>query len=232
MSILGMFQKSDSKEKSDAVEKLIATSSPRPSFFTMIILSVMMATLGLIMNDIAVIIGSMLIAPMLYPILSLSMGIVMMDAKLIFRAILTFLISVVYGLIGAIVFTLIFASKTFEYTEQILSRIEPSIMHLTVAVVAGMGASFALVKPRLSENLPGVAISVALVPPIAVIGIGLARLDYEIALGALELFLLNTVGIVFASLLVFTVMKFSVKKKVAEEAIKKEEKDMEKTKSE
>ena len=79
------------KDKAKAIEDLIYNSSPRQDFFLMVVLSVLMATFGLLLNSPTIIIGSMLVAPILFPIMGLSMGIVMVDSKLISRSIRTIL---------------------------------------------------------------------------------------------------------------------------------------------
>ncbi len=97
-------------------------------------------------------------------------------------------------------------------------------------MIAGLAGSFALVKPQLSETLPGIAISVALIPPIAVVGIGLARFNWEIISGSLLLFLVNAIGVVFASMMTFSLMNFYVKRHEADKVVKKEDKKIEKEK--
>lgn len=86
-----LFTELTEKEKAQAIEDLIYNASPRQDFFLMVVLSVLMATFGLLLNSPAVIIGSMLVAPILFPILGLSMGIVMVDSQLIGRSIGTLL---------------------------------------------------------------------------------------------------------------------------------------------
>ncbi|MFC1609297.1 TIGR00341 family protein [Patescibacteria group bacterium] len=224
------------KDKSKAIDNLVSESTPRQEFFLMAILSFLMATFGLITNNASVIIGSMLIAPMLYPILSLSLGIVMADFKLISRSFYTIIKSVVYGIAGATVATLFFRPKDFSLVSpeskamfgEIISRTEPSIAYATIAVVAGLAASFALIKPKLSETLPGTAISVALIPPLAVTGIGIAQADWHIISNSFLLFIINTAGIIFASLIVFSLMNFYVKRAEVGGVIDREQKDIEK----
>jgi uncharacterized hydrophobic protein (TIGR00271 family) len=216
------------KEKSDAVEHLISASSPRQDFFLMIILSMLMATFGLFLNSSAVIIGSMLIAPILSPVLSLALGIVMADGKLISLSLYTLLKSIVFGVAAATLVTLFLGH--YNLTEEILARTNPSLPYVAIAVIAGLAASFALVKPQLNETLPGIAISVALIPPLAVTGIGIARLDWHIISSSLIFFLVNTAGIIFSSIIIFSLMNFYVKRKVASKAVAKEEKEIQKEK--
>lgn len=225
MSLI-LFNNLEEKEKTNAIENLIGQGSPRPDFFLMVVLSVAMATFGILLDSSAVVIGSMLIAPILYPILSFALGIAIFDWKLIFRSFLTTLKSVFLAIITTAIITFIFApySGSPSQNMEILARLEPGLISFAVAVVAGFAASFALVKPHLSETLPGIAISVSLIPPLAVSGVGFALFDWEIMVQSLVLFGLNILGIILASFIVFFLMNFKRKKKVAEQAIKKEDK--------
>ena len=228
--VLVLFHNLTNKDKSEAVERLIKGSTPSQDFFFMIILSILTATFGLLLNSAAIIIGSMLIAPMLYPILSLSLGMIMSDSKLISRALYTTLKALVLGIGAAFLATLLFNSQLNEVTPEILSRTQPTLPYLIVAIIAGFAGSFALVKPKLNETLPGIAISVALIPPIAVTGIGIAKLSWTVVSGSLLLFLVNTTGIIFASLITFSMMNFYVKRREAHLAAEKEDQKQEKEK--
>jgi uncharacterized hydrophobic protein (TIGR00271 family) len=219
---LVLFNHLTEKDKSTAIEKLISDSTPDQAFFLMVILSVLMATFGLLIDSAAVIIGSMLIAPILSPILSLSLGVVMADPKLISRSFYTIVKSLAYGISGAAIVTLLFNSN-YVTTSEIIARTEPSLIYAAIAVIAGLAASFALVMPKISASLPGVAISVALIPPIAVTGIGIARFDWHIISNSFMLFAMNAAGIVFASMVVFSLMNLYVKKSVVKSAVKKED---------
>ncbi len=222
-----LFNSLTNKDKNDAVERLIKGSTPSQDFFFMIILSILTATFGLLLDNVVVIIGSMLIAPILYPFLSLSLGITMSDPKLLSRSFYTIVKSVVLGVIAAAITTLLFSSSFPSTTSEIASRIQPSLVYVLIAIIAGFAGSFALVKPKLSETLPGIAISVALIPPIAVIGIGIARLDMQIISGSLLFLLANAIGVIFASVITFSLMNFYVKRDKAKETIKREDEQVE-----
>ena len=88
-------------------------------------------------------------------------------------------------------------------------------------------ASFARLNEDLSDTLPGIAISVALIPPLAVVGIGAVQLSWTIVSGALGMFLLNAIGIIFASMLVFSLMNLYAERPTAAKTLKKEEKALE-----
>ncbi|MFC1645467.1 TIGR00341 family protein [Patescibacteria group bacterium] len=229
--VLVLFNNLEEKDKSKAIDNLISESTPRQEFFLMVILSVLMATFGLLTNSAAVIIGSMLIAPILYPILSLSLGVVIADFKLISRSFYTIIKSIAYGVAGSAVATLFFRPANFDLVSpetqamfsEIISRTEPSITYGAIAVVAGFAASFAMIKPKLSETLPGTAISVALIPPLAVTGIGIAQADWNIISNSFMLFTVNAIGIIFASMIVFSLMHLYIKRLEVNKVIDREE---------
>ncbi|PCI19590.1 TIGR00341 family protein [Candidatus Wolfebacteria bacterium] len=223
--ISDIFNNTSGGEKEGAVEKLISQSTPTIDFFLMVALSVFMAAFGLLIDSSAIVIGAMLIAPVLYPLLSSSMGIVMFNKKLIRLSLTTLLKSIAVGIGAAFIVGIFFGSKEALLANEIMSRTSPSLIDAAIAVVAGFAASFALVKPKLSETLPGIAISVSLVPPLAVTGLGLAFFDGAIIRGSLLLFFVNVIGIMFASVFVFSAMNFYIKRGAATQAIKKEEKE-------
>jgi uncharacterized hydrophobic protein (TIGR00271 family) len=228
--MLILFNNLTGKDKTNAVERLISASTPRQDFFLMVILSIVTATLGLLLNNVAIIIGSMLIAPILYPVLSLSLGIILSDAKLMSRSFYTIIKSVSFGILTAALVTLLFSGHLSELTPEITSRTRATLPYLLIAISAGLAGSFALVKPKLNETLPGIAISVALIPPMAIIGIGFAKLNLALITGSLLLFIVNIIGVIFASMITFSLMNFYVKRGKAREVVIKEDKKAEKEK--
>jgi len=224
-----LFSSLTKKDKITAIDRLITGSTPSQDFFLMNILSILTATFGLLLNNAAVIIGSMLIAPILYPLLSLSLGIIMSDFKVISRSFWTITKSIFLGITSAFFATLLFSTQFYEVTPEIASRAYPSLTYVIIAILAGFAASFALVKPQLNETLPGVAISVALIPPLAVTGIGITHLDWDLISGSFLLFLVNTIGVVFASMVTFSLMNFYSERREATYTIKKEDTKIKRT---
>lgn len=213
------------QEKTDAVERIIEHAAPRRDFFIMLVLSVAMAAFGVVMDNVVVLIGSMLIAPMLFPILSLALGVIMSDDKLIRGPLFTIAKSVAWALGAGFLVGLFFSRGDILDIRTITGSI-PTLLYAGVAVVSGLAASYALARPHLNEALPGVAIAVALVPPLAVAGIGLSKLNWGVFADSMLLFFVNVVGIVFSALLVFSLMQLSRKKGIAEETTEKEERDI------
>lgn len=213
------------KEKSAAVKKLIESSTPHFDFFFLTILSVLMATFGLLQGSAAVVIGSMLIAPVLFPILSLSLSIVMSDYKLIQRSGMTLVKACVLGIAASLLATLFFGDG-HTLTPEILARTKPDLISIAIAVVAGFAVAYTLAREHLSETLPGIAVAVALIPPLSTIGIGLAFLNWSVVSGATVFLLINIVGIVFASMLVFSLMNLYIKRDVAARTADKADKEV------
>lgn len=200
-------------DKSKAVKTLFEESTPDFDFFLLVVLSVLMATFGLIENSAAVVIGSMLIAPVLFPLLSLSLSIVMSDYKLISRSTTTLIKAGVLGISSAFIAMLFFGGNII--TPEMLLRTEPTLLSFFIAVTAGFAVAYTMVKPDLSATLPGIAVAVALIPPLSTIGIGLALFNWTVVSGATVFLLLNIVGIVFASMFVFSLMDLYQKRTVA-----------------
>jgi len=234
MSLL--FDNITESDKILSIKELIDDSTPRPSFFFLIVLSVLMATCGLLIDNVTVIIASMLIAPILSPILSLALGIVIADTNLISRSFFTLLKSAGYAIgLSAIATWLLWnftSSSNFmiELNTEILERIQPSIVYLLIAIIAGTATSFARVKPDLSETLPGTAIAVALVPPLATIGIGIATLRLDVASGALAMFILNAVGIILSAMVMFSLMNLYTKRTVIAKTVQETDEELKKQK--
>lgn len=224
-----LFNNLKESEKNEAIENIIQHASPRADFFMMLVLSMSMAVFGILLGSSVILIGSMLIAPLLYPVLSLSLGIIVSDPKLVGRSFYTLLKSIGLGLSAGLVIGLLFAGASYGGGTLPLSEYiggASSFMYTVVAVIAGLAAAFAITKPHLNETLPGVAIAVALVPPLATAGLGLALFDWEMFSGALLLFVANIIGIMFSVMIVFAMLRFSLKKGVTEEAVKSDEQEI------
>jgi len=215
-------------DKRKAVETLMKDSAPKPSFFFLVVLSVVMATCGLLLNNVAVIIASMLIAPILSPILSMGLGITLSDPEITKKSINTLLKAIGYSiaisaLVTWVLWNLTGAEFSKTYNTEILSRTEPSIVYLFIAIIAGMATAFVKVKPDLNDALPGTAIAVALVPPLATIGIGVATLNLSIISGSILMFILNGIGIILAAMVMFLFMNMHKQSRTAKKTLKKVE---------
>ena len=202
-------------------EKRIASSKPSLGFFVLLISSAVIATLGLISNSTAVVIGAMIVAPLMDPILSLAFGLAVSDGQLIRRSAVTVTLGVTAVVSTSAIISLLLGIGHVQ--SEITARTSPNLIDLGIAVAAAVAGSFSMTRERLSNSIAGVAIAVALVPPLCVSGIGLtlgddvvavfgrgtdAGLTNQIAEGSFLLFLANLIGIAVASLVVFLLQQY------------------------
>ncbi len=186
-------------------ERVQISSQWNFDFIALTCLSTMIAALGLLDNSIPVVIGAMLVAPLMTPIIAIGLGLAQGNLFLIkssFRTVswgfaTAFLIGVITGLCA---FT--FANDP-QPTAEMSSRNMPGFVDLMVALVSGIAAAYALGRPNLSSAIPGVAIAAALVPPLATSGLSFALGAWRLAIGSTLLFLTNMVAIVLAGSIVF-----------------------------
>ena len=191
-------------------------AKPSLEFFVLLIISTVIATVGLIDNSAPVIIGAMIIAPLMDPIVSLAFGISTYNKSLVRQSITLIAIST---LLVVITSGLIYQILEINFIDnQILSRTTPNLIDLSVAIAAGLIGAFAQSRSKIAGSMAGVAIAVALVPPLCVTGIGLKlsvqtsfrfnevivpSLSHQIPEGAFLLFLTNLIGITAAGISVF-----------------------------
>ncbi len=227
--MFGLFSEVSEKEKNNAIEEIVRQASPRRDFFVMITLSVAMAAFGILLDSTIILIGSMLIAPLLFPLLSLALGVTLADQQLIGRSVSTIGKSIMYAVGSSFIIALLFADtdalQVLTVTKAFSTGV-PSLIYALVAGISGFAAAFALTKPTMNAMLPGVAISVSLVPPLAMVGVGLAALNTTIVANAFIIFVVNVAGIVLCAMLVFSMLQFAFKKTIVEKAVKADEKEL------
>jgi uncharacterized hydrophobic protein (TIGR00271 family) len=177
------------------------------NFMVLLVLATMIATFGLFINSSSVIIGAMLLAPLMQPIVSLSMGVLRQDEALQINGAKTIATGVAAVLFTAAMIALF--TPIERLTSEMAGRLSPTILDLFVAIVSGAAAAYAKSNEKILGSLAGVAIAVALVPPIAVAGIGLGWGDWDMFSTAFLLFITNLVGIVLAAAFMFVMLGFS-----------------------
>ncbi len=204
-----------SQERRGEVQvRLRDASHPDFSFFLLVLLSSVIATLGLLMNSPATIIGAMLVAPLMSPIIGLGLGSIRGDDRLLKDAASALLRGAVLAVFIAFLLSLNNRLMPFvplipdDLPTEVLARTRPTPMDLGVALAGGLAAAFALAMPNISAALPGVAIATALLPPLAVVGIGLAYQRWDVAGGAFLLFITNGVAISASAMIVFFALGF------------------------
>lgn len=209
-SIFDMFPVLDTDERRSLIGSMRKSAEPTIDYFVLIILSSAIASLGLLQNSAAVIIGAMLVAPLMSPILAMAMAIVQGDMKMLRRAAESVSKGVAVA-VGVSAFTVIL-SPIEEPTPEIFARVAPTVLDLFIALVSGAAAGYAMSRRNVSAALPGVAISAALVPPVCVIGYGIGAAQFGMAMGSFMLFVTNLVAIIFSAALVFMMLGMTPKK--------------------
>lgn len=173
-------------------------------FYLLMAFASVIAAYGVATDSTAVVVGAMLVAPLMTPLMATCVAIVMGWPK---RATLSAMVAVSGIVLAVGVGFMAGAGLTFELSAltntQIAGRINPTLLDLLIAVAAGGAGAFALSRPDVSDALPGVAVSIALVPPLVVAGLMLEAGDIGAALGSLLLFMTNLVAILLAGGVVF-----------------------------
>ena len=187
------------------------------SWWVMLLLSVAIATFGIIQDSTAVVIGAMLIAPLMTPILGAAAAIVnAWPGRVKQSIILVFLgVTASVGLafaIGQWLPTIV----PLATNSQITSRVSPNLVDMLIALAAGAAGAYASVDRRVSSSIAGVAIAVALVPPLGVVGLLIQAGEFTDAMGAFLLFLTNFVSIILAAILVFLLTGYADLKRLVE----------------
>jgi uncharacterized hydrophobic protein (TIGR00271 family) len=189
------------EEQREVQQELRRGAQPGVNFFVLTVLSCLIAALGLLLNSPAVVIGAMLVAPLMSPIMALSLGLVVGDLHTIRFSIESILKGVALAVVIAAFIGLLSPLKTI--TGEMHARARPTLLDLIVALVSGMAGAYAVARKEVSAALPGVAIAAALMPPLATVGLGLSLGNVWVAGGALLLFAANIAAISLAAGVVF-----------------------------
>ncbi|TDQ15152.1 putative hydrophobic protein (TIGR00271 family) [Algoriphagus boseongensis] len=206
-SYLPWFRHATTEEFKDLFILLKQNSQTSSTYLVLMALSTLIATFGLFADSGPVVIGAMILAPLMGPIVALAMGALRQDGIMIKSSLIAIFWGVLLGLSFAVLITWLTPLQTTN--SEILARIRPNLLDLGIAVASGVAGAFAFSKEEVAKTLAGVAISVALVPPLAVAGIGLGWGEWNIFWGASLLLGTNLAGIVMAAALTFLVLGFS-----------------------
>jgi len=200
------------KERQTVVDEISLAASPGFDFFLLVVLSCSIATLGLITDSAAVIIGAMLLAPLMSPIIGIGLASISANSRLLSVSVSALIRGGMLAILLATITTLLNRSMPIislqELPGEVLARTHPSPIDLVIALAGGVAAAYAMTRSNLSAALPGVALATALMPPLCTVGIGVALLRWDVAGGALLLFVTNAVTIAFSAVLVFFLRGF------------------------
>ena len=211
-----------SRDRYATIEDLFKRSQSDSVYYTFLFLSSVIIAAGLLFNSITVMIGGMLVTPLLTPLLLLSLGISVGEFHTIRKASILLLQSIFVVIGVSFLISIIFGGGV----DSVLlgDSLRVAMLYFFVALVAGVAATFGWARKESADILPGVAVAVAFLPPLAMIGISLSGLDFETLRLALWTFTFNIVGVLLGSMIVFSLLKFYKTGRVIEhEAIHQEE---------
>ena len=175
------------------------------NYFVLLLLATVIANYGVLSNSIATVIGAMIVAPLMGPIMATTAAVVMGSAQRAWRSLVLVVIGVLLVILFSTVLTLFVPDVTISVTNngEIASRISPGLYALLTALGAGAAGAFIISRAEIADSMGGVAIAISLVPPLCVVGISISQGEWAAAGGALLLFLTNFFAILLAGGLVF-----------------------------
>lgn len=187
----------DREDRISLVERIEGPSRWNVDFVTLMILSTSIATFGEMQDSTAVVIGAMLVAPLMTPLVGCGLAVVQGNNQLVRGSIRTVALGflVAFGVALGMGLLIPFPGLTSE----VYARGRPTVLDLGVAFVSGLAAAYAVARPNLSGALPGVAIAAALVPPIAAAGLAFSAGDWSVGGGATLLFFVNVLAIILGA---------------------------------
>jgi uncharacterized hydrophobic protein (TIGR00271 family) len=178
------------------------------NFFVLLLLATVIATYGVLSKSTATVIGAMIVAPLMGPIMATAAAVVMGSAQRAMRSLALVIIGVISVILLSILLSLIVPDVTISFIDnpEIASRISPGLFALFTALGAGAAGAFIISRAEIADSMGGVAIAISLVPPLCVVGISISQGEWLAAGGALLLFMTNFFAILFAGGLVFMML--------------------------
>ena len=183
-----------------AIKDLISRTRHDADFYALLVGSIMLAAFAIFNDSIVTLIASMIISPLATPILTLGLGVVSCDLRLIVRTFGLLMAASLIALLAAVGLSIVFDHN--QVADHFISFTGSRVDSFIVALVSGAIAAYGIMRPKVASAITGVAIAVSLLPPLVATGIGLAPGGFT-ADNAFTLFLLNVLGILIASVVVF-----------------------------
>ncbi len=196
--------------RAETVKAMLANNARRaPGYWIQLVLAAGIATLGLVLNSTAVVIGAMLVSPLMGPIIELGMGFAVGSSLLVMRASLRVALSVVVAVVVAMLLTL--SLPFHEVTAEVSARAAPTALDLLVAIFCALTAAYTTVRPGADSTAAaaGTAIGIALVPPLCAVGFGIGTFSGTVTAGASLLFTANLSAILVLSVFSFLLLGFN-----------------------
>ncbi len=179
-------------------------------FLCPLILATVIATFGLLADSVATVIGAMIVAPLMLPIMGVAFGVGLGDKKIILNSLIISILGIATAVVLGFLITWAFRHLiNVETNTQVINHTAPRLIDLFAALATGLAGAFATGRRDISDTLPGVAIAISLVPPLANVGILLASSRLDLAMGSLLLFVTNYLAILLTGAFMFSMMGFT-----------------------
>ena len=209
--LLELFDFREDTDHEATIEAIKADISFKGATAWILIFAVFVASIGLNANSTAVVIGAMLISPLMGPILGIGMSFALNDINTFKKSLMN---------LGTMIGLSLFASFLFFYSfplsednSELLGRVSPDIRDVLIAFFGGLALMVARTKKgTIASVIFGVAIATALMPPLCTAGYGLAKGNFSYFIGAMYLFMINTIFIALATFLVMKLLGFPMYK--------------------
>ena len=178
------------------------------NFFALLLFATVIATYGVLSNSTATVIGAMIVAPLMGPIMATTAAVIMGSRRRALRAIALVVAGIVTVIISSFLLSWVVPDVTISFTSngEIASRINPGLYALLTALGAGAAGAFITSRAEIADSMGGVAIAISLVPPLCVVGISLQQGQLGAAAGALLLFMTNFLAILLAGGIVLLIV--------------------------
>lgn len=196
-------------DRQDSCQRVAESSAPKPTYYVLIVLSTLIASYGLLSNSTATVIGAMIVAPLMGPILGLALGTVLADTRMFRRSLVAESTGAVLVILTGLLVALVVGPDHIDFgSSEIAGRTRPTLYDLAIGIAAGLAGAYCTVHPGLQASVAGVAIAVALVPPLAVTGLTSSgwlhgNIGFRPVFGSFMLFFTNLLTIELASGAVF-----------------------------
>ncbi len=196
----------------EAFEQKLFISGPRSArrltnFFVLLLLATVIATYGVLSDSTATVIGAMIVAPLMGPIMATAAAVVIGSPDRAWRSLSLVVVGVICVILLSLVLSWLVPDIRISFTEngEIASRIAPGLMALLTALASGAAGAFITSREEIADSMGGVAIAISLVPPLCVVGISLSQGAWGPATGAFMLFMTNFLAILLAGGITFMI---------------------------
>lgn len=206
--------KQTQKLQADLIHQVEQESRLNHSYVALLVFSTVIATLGLLINSIAVVIGAMLISPLSWPILGMATSVFRSQRHLFSTATWSLFVSIVATLVISAL--IVFIIPISDISPAIIALTQPTLLDLFIALASSVIGVLAIYYPRISSTAAGVAIAISLLPPLSTAGIGIALASWSIFSRSFLLFVTNMAAMLFGAVVTMYFLHFRPRRKADE----------------